>query len=584
MATNSPTTLQSLSLKTKILVVLSVIFVTMSGSLGFIVFQLVKETPGLEKASVQSEIIANDAVPLLLSIKDIHYDVVQIQQWFQDISATRGLDGLDDGFKQAEATALQFKKNVAKASGHAHKLGLVKIIEDLESISKRFTPYYEIGKKMATRYVKEGPSGGNKMMPAFDKVAHEINGVVNHLLKIGSDVTAARLGEMSRSATNLKNANHDTIGVALSIAAIGLLIVFFGALYLFRFVKKNFDDLLLDVEVVTNSDLETPLIIQSDRDDEFGILARALASFRKTQHETKIAAEQKAANRRLREEKREHMDKVTDEFSTNAERIVEIVSTASAELEASAQSMAGISEQTSSQAAAASEASQLTSSNVQSVASATEEMTSTIGEISQQVAEASGASKQAVEEVGNTSAQMHALAQTANKIGEVVEMISSIAEQTNLLALNATIESARAGEAGKGFAVVAGEVKQLASQTAKATGEISQQIADIQNATKLASDSMDHVTQAISRVDEISTAIAAAMEEQSAATQEIAGSVNQAAAGTQQVNDNIASVSQASQEAGAASGQVMSSAGELSQQAELLKDEVDRFIAQVRAG
>jgi methyl-accepting chemotaxis protein len=318
--------------------------------------------------------------------------------------------------------------------------------------------------------------------------------------------------------------------------------------------------------------------------DEIGEMSLAVKTFRESAIQKLADDELKAQEQCQRDEQRVQMDNVTAEFSTKVQGVVETVSSASAELDATAQSMAGISERTSNQANEASVVSEQTSGNVQSVATATEEMTSTIGEISQQVAQASTASRQAVEEVGNTSQQMNALQQTANKIGEVIEMISGIAEQTNLLALNATIESARAGEAGKGFAVVAGEVKQLASQTAKATAEISEQINDIQNATKQASGSMDSVAQAISRVDEISTAIAAAMEEQSAATQEIAASVNQAAIGTQQVNDNIASVSQASQEAGAASGQVMSAAGELSQQSELLKGIVDKFINQVRAG
>ncbi|MCP4935422.1 MAG: HAMP domain-containing protein [bacterium] len=326
-------------------------------------------------------------------------------------------------------------------------------------------------------------------------------------------------------------------------------------------------------------------IAGDDRGDEIGDMARAVQVFRNNAIEVKRLENEQEANKvRVEEEARVMRNNMANDFEKTVGSIVGNVSSSTAALQSTAETMAGISEQTSNQAADASVASQQTSGNVQSVATATEEMTSSIGEISQQVAQASSASSQAVEEVGNTSQQMNTLAETAKKIGEVVAMISGIAEQTNLLALNATIESARAGEAGKGFAVVAGEVKELASQTAKATDEISQQIGDIQNATQQASGSMDSVAQVINKVNEISTAIAAAMEEQSAATQEIASSVNQAAAGTQQVNSNITSVSEASQEAGVASGQVMSAAGELSQQAELLKGEVDKFVSQVRAG
>lgn len=369
----------------------------------------------------------------------------------------------------------------------------------------------------------------------------------------------------------------------LSGSAVGIALIALFGFFVGRRISRPITRMTTIMGLLAKGDNSVD-IPGMDRSDEIGEMSLAVKTFRETAIQKLADDELRAQEQCKRDEQRIQMDNVTAEFSNEAKGIVETVSSASTELDATAQSMAGISERTSTQANEALVASEQTSGNVQSVATATEEMTSTISEISQQVVQASVASRQAVEEVGNTSQQMNALEQTANTIGEVIEMISGIAEQTNLLALNATIESARAGEAGKGFAVVAGEVKQLASQTAKATAEISQKISDIQKATKQASGSMDSVAQAISRVDEISTAIAAAMEEQSAATQEIAASVNQAAVGTQQVNDNIASVSQASQEAGAASGQVMSAAGELSQQSELLKGIVDRFINQVRAG
>jgi len=211
-------------------------------------------------------------------------------------------------------------------------------------------------------------------------------------------------------------------------------------------------------------------------------------------------------------------------------------------------------------------------------------MSHSISEINQQVSQASAAAKQAVTDVEETGSQMEALASTADKIGEVIRIISDIAEQTNLLALNATIESARAGEAGKGFAVVASEVKELASQTGKATEQIGEQVTEIQNATKQAVVSIANIGNVIRQVDETSASIAASMAEQGAATQEIARNVQEAASGTEEVTRNITGVSQASQEAGAASNQVMSAAGELSKQAEMMKTEVNKFIGQIRTG
>ena len=176
------------------------------------------------------------------------------------------------------------------------------------------------------------------------------------------------------------------------------------------------------------------------------------------------------------------------------------------------------------------------------------------------------------------------MAVAAEKIGEVVGLISDIAEQTNLLALNATIEAARAGDAGKGFAVVASEVKNLASQTATATSEIEAQIGAIQGATQEAVQAIQGIGKTIGDVNEIATTIASAVEEQSAATQEIARNVEQAAAGTGEVTSNIGGVTQAAGETGQAAGEIQQAAGELSKQSEMLKGQVDQFLSEIRSG
>src|SRR5690606_41209346 len=139
-----------------------------------------------------------------------------------------------------------------------------------------------------------------------------------------------------------------------------------------------------------------------------------------------------------------------------------------------------------------------------------------------------------------TNGKVESLVDAAQKIGDVVKLIQAIAEQTNLLALNATIEAARAGEAGKGFAVVAGEVKSLATQTARATEEIAAQIAAIQAATGDAVKAIGEIGATIKEIAQIATTIAGAVEQQGAATQEIARNVQQAAAGTRAVSSNIA--------------------------------------------
>ncbi|CAO3419944.1 putative methyl-accepting chemotaxis protein [Azospirillum doebereinerae] len=189
----------------------------------------------------------------------------------------------------------------------------------------------------------------------------------------------------------------------------------------------------------------------------------------------------------------------------------------------------------------------------------------------------------AVTETRQTDEAVRKLAGSADRIGQVVDLIQDIASQTNLLALNATIEAARAGEAGKGFAVVASEVKALANQTARATDEIRQQISQMQQDSNGAVGSIKGIGGVISEVSEIAGAIAAAVEQQGAATQEISRNVQQAAIGTQEVSSHIAGVREAANETGAAATQVLGAARELSQQAEILTSEVKGFLNSVRA-
>jgi len=175
------------------------------------------------------------------------------------------------------------------------------------------------------------------------------------------------------------------------------------------------------------------------------------------------------------------------------------------------------------------------------------------------------------------------LANAAQRIGDVVNLINDIASQTNLLALNATIEAARAGEAGKGFAVVANEVKHLASQTAKATGEIGEQITAVQEETRKAVGAIRNIGEVIDKVRSISSEISAAVEQQGAATGEIARNVQEAARGTQEVSSTIGGVSQAAASTGAAAQQVLASAGVLADNSNRLRQEVSSFLTTVRA-
>ena len=320
------------------------------------------------------------------------------------------------------------------------------------------------------------------------------------------------------------------------------------------------------------------------RRDEIGEMAGAVEVFKNSMIETeRLRAEQLEAEQRQAAQRKADMIRLADAFEGAVGEIVETVSSAAIELEASADTLTKAAERSQGLATAVASASEEASTNVQSVSSASEELSTSVNEISRQVQESSRVASEAVEQAQKTNGRVGELAQAASRIGDVVELINTIAGQTNLLALNATIEAARAGEAGRGFAVVASEVKALAEQTAKATGEISQQISGIQDATRHSVGAIKEISDTIGRMSEISATIAAAVEQQGAATQEISRNIQHAATGTQQVSSNITEVQHGATETGSASAQVHSAAQLLSSDSNRLKIEVSKFLDSVRA-
>jgi methyl-accepting chemotaxis protein len=328
-------------------------------------------------------------------------------------------------------------------------------------------------------------------------------------------------------------------------------------------------------------DVEVPGI---GRRDEVGEMADAVEVFKNNASARReLEAEQKETEGRAVARRKADMDRLANEFEGAVGQIVETVSSASSELEASAGTLTSTAERAQELTTMVAAASEEASTNVQSVASATEEMASSVNEISRQVQESARMAGEAVDQARNTNDRVGELSKAAARIGDVVELINSIAGQTNLLALNATIEAARAGEAGRGFAVVASEVKALAEQTAKATGEIGLQITGIQSATQESVNAIKEIRGTIEKLSEISSAIAAAVEQQGAATQEISRNVQQAAHGTQQVSSHITDVQRGASETGSASSQVLSAAQSLSGESNRLKLEVGKFLNSVRA-
>jgi methyl-accepting chemotaxis protein len=313
-------------------------------------------------------------------------------------------------------------------------------------------------------------------------------------------------------------------------------------------------------------------------------MARTLLIFKRSAGEVhRLQEEARTARERSEAERRAMVTEMADRFEAGVGHIIQLVSAEAQQMQSAAQAMTAVADQTGAEATVAATASNDASGNVQTVATATEELSSSIQEIARQVARSSTASGQAATRIRDADAKISTLSETAQRIGEVIDLISGIANQTNLLALNATIEAARAGEVGKGFAVVASEVKNLATQTAKATHDIAAQIGAIQNETAEAMSEIRLVALVVEEVDGISSSVAAAVEEQTAATQEIARNVHQAAMKTEAASRSVADVSKAAINAERSAGEVLIAAGTLSTQAVALKGEIDRFLAGVRS-
>jgi len=321
-----------------------------------------------------------------------------------------------------------------------------------------------------------------------------------------------------------------------------------------------------------------------DRGDELGEMARAVQVFKENALEMeRLQAEQAEQEKRAEEERRNSMMAMADSFEKSVMGVVDTVSSSATEMETTASGMSETASQTLSEAKNAATGSQQATSNVQTVAAASEELAASVNEISRQVQDSSAISQSAVTEANAVVNQVQELVEASQRIGEVVDLINSIAGQTNLLALNATIEAARAGEAGKGFAVVASEVKNLASQTSRATEEIAAQVQAIQEATNGAVTSIDGIGNTIGRINEIAGSIAAAVEEQGSATGEISRNVQEAARGTQHVDESVSKVSAGANETGEAAQGVLGAAQSLAKQSTTLREEVANFLSEVRA-
>jgi len=476
---------------------------------------------------------------------------------------------------------------------------LVGVVESNNKLRQTYEPMisapeeralYQQWGKLWTDYKKgteEVMALSRKAAGQIPQEAHELNSkTVNKIgleadevLKKDIDLNNAGADKAAKDAADSYSSAFWMMAIILGAAIMAGVAVGF---YLVRDVSRGIASIVQPMQALGRGELAAEVPHQGEK-TEIGTMADALQVFKEALIAKKAADAAAAADAEAKIERGRRVDGITRDFESMIGEIVETVSSASTQLEASAGTLSSTAERSQQLTTAVAAASEEASTNVQSVASATEEMASSVNEISRQVQESARMATEAVDQARKTNDRVGELSKAAARIGDVVELINTIAGQTNLLALNATIEAARAGEAGRGFAVVASEVKALAEQTAKATGEIGQQITGIQAATQDSVGAIKEISGTIERLSEISSTIAAAVEEQGAATQEISRNVQQAAQGTQQVSSNIVDVQRGAGETGSASTQVLSAAQSLSSDSNRLKLEVGKFLSSVRA-
>lgn len=499
---------------------------------------------------------------------------------------TLGTKKVIEQFQAATALATTFVVNSDKSVATSAQARL-KFVENALKAITTTNPKILGGIKEVSAMLEEYRLALAKLIGNANEIEGLIQEMTETVAEIGKFSVAMKSGllaEQNRLDAESDATIAETERLIVILAAGGFLLGCVWAFLLGAGISRPMTAMCKAMHRLASGDFDV-VLPGLGRRDELGEMAGAVEEFKvqAIARAERDAATQESQNKAASAARRAELIRFADEFESAVGSIVTNVSSSAAQLESAAGTLTRTAETTQNLSSQVAGASEEASSNMQSVASATEELSMSVDEIGRRVKESSEIAEAAVRQAEATDGRIGKLSRAAQQIGDVVKLITAIAEQTNLLALNATIEAARAGDAGRGFAVVASEVKSLAGQTAKATDEISSHIAGMQDATQESVAAIKEIGGTIGKISDIATSIASAVEQQGSATQEIARSVQNVAHGTQEAATNIVHVNRGATETGTASGDVLNSARTLSHESTRLREELDRFMANIRA-
>ena len=506
---------------------------------------------------------------------------------------TEGIDAADTDIGRWIAeyrTEDEALKKLLEALGDANKQAAATILRVQEASQYVRAEIFERNRNLISLQMDEALDNiSNYMGPILEKAQVNERQETDKMGFAADNISSAtvELSTIAKAALDRAEADVSAISIQVGIlstaaGAMAILIALVVSLVVTRSLSRPLGMIAKDMDDLAKGDFDIALKASS-RTDEFGDLSRLVGVFLDNSRTRLMLEDEAAKDSAARSLRQERLQQLIQNFDGRISVLAGSLGAGATQMEQTAMSLNEISAEAMKYAAAVASSSDEAASNVQTVAVSCEQLSASVGEIAARVAQTNGMIMRADTDSQEANQRVVQLAETASRIGAVVNLINTIAGQTNLLALNATIEAARAGEAGRGFAVVAAEVKALSSQTAKATDEIASQVRAIQSETNGAVQSIEAIAMLMSQVAEHTSAIAAAVEEQGAATNEISRNIRAAADGTSDVSRNMFGVNEASEKTSASADQVLSTAGSLGGEITTLREEVDRFLSSVRA-